>query len=288
VTTVEMTTTGDAVVRDLPHADYLAHAALSASGAKTLIQPGGPARFHHERTHPRPATDAMNLGTAAHNAVLGTGPELEVIDAPNWQTRAAKEAKEQALTEGKVPLLPKDKETVDAMAVALRRHPIASRLLNPASGEAEVSLFWHDPEHDVDRRCRVDFLRVPDDSGRLILCDYKSAASATPEAITRAVINYSYHLAAAWYQDLVIGLGLARTAPFVLIFQETTAPYLVHCVELDQPTMLMGRELCQRALMLYKSCTETGVWGGYNDEGITLIGAPSWAQARHEQERLTW
>jgi hypothetical protein len=283
VTTIDLTATGDAVVRDLPHDQYLAHPALSSSGAKVLVRPGGPARYAYERIHGRPPKDEFDVGHAAHTAVLGVGPELVIIDAPDWRTTAAKQARDLARSTGKVPVLTATAAKVADMADALRAHPVARRLLHPAAGQPEVSLFWHDPEHQVDRRGRVDFLRTPDPDGRLILVDYKStSAGADPDTLARAVINYGYHGQAAWYRDLVIGLGLAASAPFVFVFQETTAPYLVHCVELDPDLLAMGADRNQRALSIFAECTRTGVWGGYNDDGITTISAPTWALRQHE------
>lgn len=283
MTTIEMTTDGDAVVRDLPHAEYLAHPALSASGAKTLVRPGGPARYAYERTHGRPPSDVFDFGHAAHDAVLGTGPDIVIVEAENWRGAQAQRARAAARDAGRVPILVGDAAKVADMADALRAHPIASKLLHPRTGEPEVSLFWHDPEHDVDRRCRVDFLRTADDEGRLILTDYKTCSNAAPDAIGRAVINYGYHQSAAWYRDLVIGLGLARSAPFVLIFQETAAPYLVHCVELDPGLLAMGDELNARALAVFAECERSGVWPGYNDAGISVVTAPYWAVRQHEE-----
>jgi hypothetical protein len=283
VTTIDLTATGDAVVRDLPHEQYLAHPALSSSGAKVLVRPGGPARYAYERTHPRPPKAAFDLGHAAHDAVLGVGPVIVVVDAADWRTKAAQEERRLAYAAGRVPLLIGDAARVADMADALRAHPVARRLLHTATGQPEVSLFWHDPEHDVDRRGRVDFLRQPDADGRLILVDYKSTGTgADPDTLARAVINYGYHGQAAWYRDLVIGLGLCSSAPFVFVFQETTAPYLVHCVELDPDLLAMGADRNQRALSIFAECTRTGVWPGYNDTGITQLTAPGWALRQHE------
>jgi hypothetical protein len=279
MTTVDLTVTGDAVVRDLPHDQYLAHPALSASGAKTLVQPGGPARYRYEREHPRPPSDAMDLGTAAHAAVLGTGPDLVVVDADSWRTKAAQQQRDTVRANGGTAILAADAERVAAMAQALRAHPIASRLLHPSTGHPEVSLFYRDPEHGVDRRIRVDWLRDADPDGRLILVDYKSAASAAPEAIDRAIGNYGYHLSAAWYRDVIVGLGLARTVPVVLAFQETSAPYLVHVVELDDEWLTIGHDLATRALRTFAECTASGQWPGY--EGITVSSPPPWVVNRH-------
>ena len=286
MTSIDLTVSGDAVVRDLPHEQYLRHPALSVSGAKTLVRPGGPARFRHEREHGRPPKDAFDVGHAAHDAVLGVGPELVIIDADDWRTAAAKQARDLARASGKVPILTKTADQVADMARALRAHPVASRLLHVTSGEPEVSLFWHDAEHDVDRRGRVDWLRTPDGNGRLIVVDYKTTTDASPAAIERAVVNFGYHQQAAWYRDLVIGLGLAKSAPFLFVFQETAAPYLVHVVELDPDLIAMGDDRNRQALRLFADCTERDVWPGYNDEGISSVSAPTWALRQHEAEQL--
>ncbi len=285
MTTVDLTVSGDAVVRDLPHDAYLAHPALSASGAKTLVRPGGPARFVYEREHGRPPKRAYDLGHAAHDAVLGTGPVIVVVDADSWRTKAAQTERDTAYAAGRVPLLIAEVQQVADMATALRAHPTAARLLHPSSGESEVSLFWHDEQYGVDRRGRVDWLRKPDGDGRLILVDYKTCQSAAPDAIARSVVNFGYHQQAAWYRDLIIGLGLATSAPFLFVFQETTAPYLVHVVELDPPTLLMGADLNHRALTLFRECSTANDWPGYNDHGISMVGAPAWAVRQHELDQ---
>ncbi len=284
MTDVLLSPTGDAVVRDLPHEQYLQHPALSVSGAKTLVRPGGPARFRHEREHGRPARDVFDVGHAAHAAVLGVGPELVIVDAPDWKTKAAQQQRDAAREAGKVPVLTKTAEQVADMAQALRQHPVASKLLHAKTGEPEVSLFWRDPWHEIDRRGRVDFLRRPDGDGRLILADYKTCGSADPDDLARAVVNYGYHMQAAWYRDLVVGLGLAKSAPFLFVFQETAAPYLVHVVELDADLIAMGEDRNRRALEVFAACTAADVWPGYNDTAISTVSAPTWALRQFEQQ----
>ncbi|MFL5913907.1 MAG: PD-(D/E)XK nuclease-like domain-containing protein [Gaiellaceae bacterium] len=283
---IELSTDGGAVVRDLDHEEYTRHPALSASGAKTLVQPGGPARYAYERDNGRPPKDAYDLGTAAHNAVLGVGPDLAVLTFLDWRTKEARQAREEARAAGRVPLLVDDAQRVADMAAALQQHPIASRLLHPDTGEPEVSLFWRDPEHDVDRRARVDWLRRPDPDGRLILVDYKTTSTgAAPADFARSVARYGYAQQAAWYADLVVGLGLARSAPFVFIAQETTAPYLVSVVQLDEPAMEAGRALNRKAMRLFRQCTDSGVWPGLTEDEIATISLPPWAlSAAYEDE----
>jgi hypothetical protein len=296
VTVIEFDTAGGAVVEDLPHDQYLAHPALSASGAKTLVAPGGPARFAHERAHGRAPRRAFDVGHAVHAAVLGVDPGTDVVmctptkrngdpdgdpyPAPDYKSRSAQVHRDAIRAVGRVPVLAADLVLAEEMAAALRQHKEAAALLHPDSGRPEVSLFYSDPEYHVDRRCRVDWLRNADANGRLILVDFKTCNSAAPDAIDRDIANYGYHLSAAWYRDLIIGLGLATSVPVILVFQEKTAPYLVHVVELGPEWLEIGYDLTHRALTIFKQCTQTGRWPGY--EGITLSTPPPWLTARHQ------
>ena len=295
--TLDLSDGGGAVVTDMPHEDYLRHPALSASGAKLLVQPGGPAKFAHRLEHPEPPRDAFDLGHAAHRMVLGVGAELVVVqrtikatktspelvvDADDYKTASAQEHRDAIRADGGVPILRRDLERVEDMATALHRHPLAGKLLHPTTGAPEVSLFWHDEQHGVDRRGRVDWLRTADPTGRLILVDYKTCTAADARALQSAVVRYGYHQQAAWYRDLVLGLDLATSAPFVFVFQETTAPYLVHVVELDEQLLLIGAERNELGLRLFADCTAAGEWPGYNDGGITLLSPPRWALYEHD------
>lgn len=298
--TATIDTAGGAVVHGMPHDEYLRHPALSNSGAKLLVRPGGPARFRYEREHGRQEQKRVwDVGHAVHAAVLGVDPGCDVVmvtptptkadpepvpfPAADFRTKSSQEHRDAIRAAGRVPVLASDVALAADMADALLRHPVAARLMRPDHGQPEVSLFWHDPEHEVDRRCRVDWLRQADANGRLILVDYKTCQSADPDALRAAVVRYGYHQQAAWYRDLVIGLGLAVEAPFVFVFQETTAPYLVHLVELDEQLLMMGAERNELALRLFADCTTADVWPGYNDQGITLLSAPRWALWEHEE-----
>jgi hypothetical protein len=288
MTTVTLDAAGGAVVRDMPADEYLQHPALSASQAKILVQPGGPARYRWSLDHPEPPRDVFDLGTAAHAMVLGVGPSIVTVNAPDWRSKAAREERDAIRATGAVPLLEADGDRVLGMAAALKAHPVASRLLHPDSGEAEVSLFWTDDAYGVDRRGRVDWLRRPNADGRLILIDFKTTSDASPAALARSVWQYGYALQACWYRELVIGLGLAKSAPFVFVFQEKDPPYLVNCVELDEEAMLIGSELCERALQIYVRCREVDRWEGYNDQSITSLSLPQWAVRQHYAESVTW
>lgn len=254
---------------------------LSVSGAKKLLPPSCPAIFKWQRDNGQPHKAAFDFGHAAHSAVLGVGAPLVVVEADNWLTKAAKEKRDAAYTEGHVPILTKEKAQVDGMAAALLLHPIASALLDPAHGKPEQSMYWHDEVYGVTRRGRLDWL--PDtDGGRLIVADYKTAASAEPAAIKKAVASFGYHQQHAWYVDGLHALEVADDIAFVFIFQEKTAPYLVTVVELDAEAVRIGRALNDRALQVYAECTATDTWPGYTSD-VELISLPGWATYQFQE-----
>jgi hypothetical protein len=136
-------------VYDIPEAEYFAaRYALSCSGAKLLLPPSCPAKFFWRMDHPE-HKKAWDLGSGAHQLVLGTGPELVEVKADDWRTNAAKAERDAARAAGKIPLLSRDVAVVKAMAAALEAHPVAWNLLDPEHGHAEQSLFWTDQRTGV-------------------------------------------------------------------------------------------------------------------------------------------
>jgi hypothetical protein len=274
-------------VYDLPaqdyHSDPVPGGSLSCSGAKRLLPPSCPALFRHWTDNGQESTKALDLGKAAHAQVLDIGDPIAVVDADDWRTKAAQQKRKDAYTAGHVPLLATDYEQVQAMATALRQHPVASALLRPGTGEAEQSLFWTDPETGICRRAMLDWLPDPTPGRVLIVPDYKTTVSAEPSHIARVVANYGYHQQHAWYLDGAEALDLVPDpgAAFVFIFQEKTPPYLITVAQLVPETVQWGRVLNRRAIDIYRSCTETGRWPGYGD-AIQSVALPTWEQRRLE------
>lgn len=263
---------------DLYHEDPVPGGSLSSTGARKLLPPSCPALFHFELGQPSVPKPHFEVGTAAHQLVLGDGPELVLVDYPDWRTNAAKEEAAAARAIGAIPLKRPDFEKVHAMADALREHPEAADLLAPGSGAAEQSLFWQDQAAGIWRRARVDWLR-PDK-----LIDYKSTAAADLDSIQKSVHTYGYHMQAAWYLDGARELGLVPTgSEFVFIFQEKTEPYLVTVVTLDPVALRFGHDRNREAIDIYAYCRATGHWPAYSDRPTT-ISLPSWVERQYLEE----
>lgn len=284
VETLEVTEPG--VVLGIPHEVYLADpvrgGSLSHSGAKTIVNKT-PALFHYEREHGRPDKRTFDFGNAAHMVLLGVGPTITAVDADNWLTKAAKQQRDEIRAEGGVPILAAEMAVVVEMADAIRRHPIASKLLEPGSGEPEASAFAQDPDTGVWLRCRYDWLRQPGESGRLLLVDFKTANSADEESFSKAAASYGYAIQDAFYSKIARLLGLADDVAFLFVVIEKTPPYLVNVIQLDVTARAIGALLTCRAIDTYRACTESGEWPGYPPE-VNLVSLPPWVERSFETE----
>ncbi|WP_326779669.1 PD-(D/E)XK nuclease-like domain-containing protein [Streptomyces longwoodensis] len=273
-------------IHEMTNEEYHSHRyALSSSGARLLLPPSCPALFRHAQDTPPEPKKTFELGTAAHKLVLGEGPDLIKVDAEKWTTNAVKAEVAAIRDQGAIPLKPTEYQQVHDMADALRRHPVASMLFDPARGKPEQSLFWRDAPTGVMRRARFDWL--PDArSGRLIIPDYKTCRSAEPRALARAVEEFGYHQQDDWYRAAARALHLADdTAAFVFVCQEKTPPYIVTVVEMDAEARRIGAARNRRALEVFAECTATGQWPGYSDE-IAYLSLPAWAAIRDTEEYL--
>lgn len=260
--------------------EYHAHPALSSSGARKLLAPSCPALFRWWRDHEQAPSRVFDFGHAAHKMVLGDGPELVVIDADSYRTKAAQVARDNTYALGMVPLLPAEYQTVLDMACELRAHPAAEMLRRP--GKPEQSLFAKDEATGVMLRARIDWLPEAVD-GRITIVDYKTAASVDPAAFARSIAKYGYYQQAAWYISMVGALDLADDVRFLFVAQEKIAPYLVTVFELDEYSLRIGRRRNREAIEVFARCTEAGEWPGYvGADDVQMLSLPAWMEAEEE------
>lgn len=285
-------------VYDLTFPEYLADpvvgGSLSSSGARMLLK-RTPAHFRHYADHPedRETSDAFDLGSTVHDLVFGVGKGYVEVKRDNWRTNAAKEEAAAARAEGKTPLLSKDLAKAREMAAAVRAHPLAAALFDPAMGKAEQTIVWRTapvtgatPDGWATRdpvwcRALIDFLRLPHDDGRpYILPDLKTCESAKPDDVMRSADRYGYHVQGEFYSRAVRSVpGLVapgQAVRFALVSVEKTKPYLVSVVLPDADAMKVAARRVDDALALYARCRAAGEWPGYGDAAV--VGElPPWA-----------
>lgn len=258
-------------VYDLPEADYHADpvpgGSLSCSGAKLLLPPSCPATYAYRRDHPKPPTEAMELGTAAHREVLGCGWEYAVWPGEAWSETGARQFRKDARAAGTVPLLAREHAQVKEMAAAIAAHPSAALLLQAEEVMPEVSLFWRD---DLDgelaepiwRRARLDGARL---AGRFVISEYKSAFSADPGEFARAAGRLRYHMQARWYPRAVTHVLGDADPLFLFIAQEKDPPYPVLICDMPFDALQAGEARNAAACRIFARCQATGHWPDHQE-----------------------
>src|SRR5437763_5761385 len=276
-------------ISGMPAVDYHATRALSASGAWLLAEecaakflwrsPGNP------RYVPEPKTD-FDIGVAAQLAVLEPERQADsivLIEAGDYRTTKAREARDAARAAGLVPLLPYQVDIVRAIAGSIRAHPIASEAF--AGGEAEVTLIWPDCDTGIPCKARPDYL--PTHARWMV--DLKTAASANPRSWRDQAYRLGYHARAAWYLDGAEAVLGQMPEEYWFVIVEKEPPYLVSVVSFDADALAWGRIANRNACERFAVSAAANDWPGYGEPGQNhdrafRIGLPRWA-TYHLQDR---
>ena len=260
------------------HADPCPTPSLSASIAHVLLsQSPRHAWTAHPRLNPAYApeeSEAFDLGTAAHAYLLEGETGFVIVEAPDWRTKLAREARDLARAEGKTPLLAHRWADVQAMATAAREqlgsHPAPEPL---GGGDPEQTLLWH--EGDMWCRARLDWLH----EDLRTIDDYKTTAtSAHPAVWSRSLFASGYDIQAAMYLRGVKAV-FGATAEFRFVVQETTPPYALSVIGLDPEALALGAAKVGRAIALWRECVTTNTWPAYPTR-TCYAEAPPWAAAQ--------
>ena len=269
----------EGVVEDLPDRVYHSDVeTLSSTGARKILH--SPALFRYEQDHPAEYSPTFNLGHAAHTMVLSAGAAIERIDADNYRTKDARRLREEALAEGKTPLLPREYEQVTDMYQACLDHPVVGKLIERDDLVREASMFWVDKTTGAACRARPD-LATADWS---LVVDYKTTTDASPSAFMKTVGTYWYHCQQSWYQDAVEHFT-GNDPMFVFVVQEKDPPYQLAVYELDLTAVEIARAMNAKARLTWKACMDSGVWPSYNPAPVT-IALPAWAERSLSEEYI--
>ena len=263
---------------DLPETEYHADkhvpgGSFSSTMAKHILR--APAYLRHYLDTPRQERAVFDFGHAVHAGVLGVGLEVEVLDFPDWRTKAAREARDEVYARGGVPMLERDYAPVEAAVAEVKAHELAGPMF--AEGLPERSVYARDPETGLWLRARIDWI-TPD--GWLI--DLKTARSGEPYAFERVGRGFGYDLQAAFYCHVYhLATGI-KPQGFRLVTVEGDAP---HLVDVHEPPDWadIGEAKRKLACSIYKDCMTTGNWPG-RPAVINRITSPDWALMEEEIE----
>lgn len=276
------------VYYDIPEHDYhldcVAGGSLSSTGARTLTNKT-PAHFAYERGHGRKDKTAFDVGTAFHTAFLSRGKDIEVIEATDWRTDAAKTQRDRARAAGRTPLLIGQAEQVTAMVESAARHRTVGPLFRRTDWHPEVTFVGRDPETGVMCRVRVDLLLPVVDGEPVEFIDMKTTDDASKAGMEHSMVQWGYPQQLDHYACTIRwALGLDPEHPVYgsLIAVEKPEPHLVGLGQPDEQSLAYAHEDNRLARHLYARCAASGDWSaGYSDEFVPL-SLPGWRIYQHE------
>lgn len=268
------------VFENTPFPVYQSWDAVNFSTLKAGLQSA--AHLKHAIDNPdSPDTPETRIGHAMHCLVWQPGEYADryfECDDISFATKEGKAHKADAEASKKIVLRYDEHTEARKLAAAVLADK-STALLIQACDKREVAIVWDDPETGIRRKALIDGLHT--DTAMAYLVDLKSTRSAKPDAFSRAIFDYGYHIQMESYKSGVLhGYGLA--APAMLMAVEKEEPRLVCVFELDADAAEIGAREERRLLNMLKRCRDTGEWPGYGTD-VQRIGLPAWAVRQHEE-----
>lgn len=209
----------------------------------------------------------FDVGNAAHKLVLGRGKDFEIINAEDWRTKAAKDARAEATKAGKIGILFHQFEKASTMAQAtfrqLGKHEDANAF---TSGDAEVMICWE--ENGIWFRSLIDWLHTD----LRTVDDFKSTGmSVAPHVLGIRAEAGGWHVQAAFIErglDILDPAGAGRRL-YRFVAQETDEPHALNVMHMSEHWMVMGRKQVQHAVDRWTYAIKSGNWPCYSARSVT-------------------
>jgi hypothetical protein len=273
------------------HGDPCPAPSLSAGVAKRLLEA---TPYHAAADHPRLRLPDLpdeepehepkfDLGRATHAVKTGKGGAIVEVEAKDWRTGAAKDARAAAVVAGNTALLTSQAERVRLMCDLISRQlradpaigcdPFADRDRN------ELAMIWRDGP--IWCRAKPDAI----DYDRRILWDLKTTDGlADPDAWTQTQLRATaIDLRAAHYLHGARAL-LGPGWRYVFVVAEARRPHAISVVELPASTVETGEDKRRRASARWAECVALNFWPAW-PPGFNRPEVPDFHEARWLERR---
>lgn len=236
--------------------------------------------FRHPRLNPYGHADegdkARWLGAAVHRLALGRGREISVIRYPNYQIGSAREARDEAIRNKRIPVLERDLLEAREMANILRE-----QIEEACQGHeylTEVVVAWTEETMFGPIWCRamLDVLCIP----RSLVLDPKALRiPAIAGAFGRTSSESGYDLQAGFYTRGVEAVvpELAGRLRFANLVVENFPPHGAAMFEPDAETKAAADFQIKFAIHKFAECLYARKWPAY-PKTIQRYSTPAWRQ----------
>lgn len=237
--------------------------------------------FEHPRLNPdyrEKAREDFDLGSVAHEIVVGGEDRIAVLDFDAYRSNAAKQAREEAYAAGKTPILAHKLAGVHKMRDALRDQLNARKMgyVFGDEGAPELTMLWHDL---VWFRSRPDWVSAHKHGP--VVYDYKTCGvSCNPEAIQRHAFNMGWDIKAALIaRGMKACYGVDAEVRFVC--QEVTPPYGMSIIAFSAYSLSYADDEITRAAKIWRDCLDRKRWPLY-PHAVKYLDAPQYLVTQRE------
>ena len=241
---------------EMPEDEYRDYPAVSQSELKTVEA----LSYNHLINGVKKESKALADGRAYHTSIL----EPECFDdlytvVPKIDRRSKtgrekyKELEKEAKDFGRQMISQEIKNAIDCTLEVLKTKSYAHYLTD---GIAERCFFRTCPDTGLELKGRLDYVREHDD----VIIDLKTTRCASENEFKRSILNYGYHIQAAFYMDLYRAYT-DRAPRYMILCVEKEPPYEMAIYELSPKFIIAGRNAYKRALKKYfhqKSSSDKG------------------------------
>ena len=252
---------------------------LSTGVVQTLVERTPMHAWHeHPRLggNPSEATARGDIGSAVHALVLG-GAEVEygASEWADWRKKDAQVWRDEAREAGRLPLLHRQRDQVEAAAEAAR-----AVLATFGPGRAEQTMLWQ--MDGVWARARADWLVTE----AMYDIDIKTTDSAEPASwIRRVLLPGGLDIQAALRvtgHEAITG----RTRDVLFLLVELEPPHATCVVGVSPKLLEFARRKIAMATRLWRRCLAEKRWPGYGDQ-VRWAEPTAWAEWDFEAREIS-
>ena len=254
--------------------EYLAIEALSSGDCHVILTKSAFHALHRERD----PSEVSDLGTAIHDGLLEGVDRIVMVQHDDWRTKAAREARDAARAEGKIPMLERKVAQVLNAIEAAKAFVSESEIAGCFDdGKPELSATWD--EAGVICKARPDLL-----SPKWHVSVKTTAGTANPGYWARyGLSSMGYDTNLMFYERGLVANGRNVESRILMIEQEP--PHGVSLLGLDPGRREYASARAQRAINIWRKCKQTGKYPSYPIETCFAAVNP-WEEAAEEEARL--
>lgn len=262
------------------HADPVVGGSVSSTVLRMMTPPtGSPKHARHYLNHGRPPKGYYDVGSAYHAKVLGVGDEIVAVEADDWKLKASRARRKELYAAGKIPLLRKEVDQVEAMHRSTMEHERIGKIFEPGTFTPEFVIVW--PDNATGIMCRAKIDAVPHYDTLMTMVDLKTTNKADRQSLMTTLARFSYHQQFAFYRAGCLALDLAADVLPYAVFIEKDAPHVVVGYPIAEEAITWGEQHNRAALDAFARARDANYWPGFDDprcgDEIEPLTVPRWA-----------